>query len=492
MPLRPDKLIQQVKGRPQPTVPLSGRESGMPHTENITIELDQELEEMWEGIEYASKNPKDTLKQWKDEQPRIPIPEMLPSSDGKGGVLITINARNALYKWLRRQYDSDGELNKVLSYEEWVRYARANMLKYLSDEADTAANAPDPKADAKNINQRLKSRLKSGAKGMAEASITHIFAACYAREPLTQICDLGLVCLIPPNDAENEIHSIFRSSSQNQSNFFEMAYEDSLKVVNRWKEEATCFMRIKLEGLGPAYSEQWARISARLSLSALLLPFGADAIRRSYFLDEPVRPLREEKLKFKNAQPSSPSFSFRMPNLRSGDFIVEDESGYKGYKEALSNIFKVYLTPNSNLWNYPNLAKNWLSSIHWFSRAVKTEFDFESVVNLGTSLDVLTEGGKAKGITDVTASLFKVHKDNNIFRNPDKTLDNFIKEIYNKGRSRIIHGTREGLRENLSRLRQQGEVLTWNVLLAFGNSLIKYQNDKTGEDNIKSFLKFLV
>ncbi len=463
----------------------------MSHTENITIELDQELEEMWEGIEYASKNPKETLKQWKDKQPRIPIPEMLPGSDGKGGVLITINASEALYKWLRRQYDSDGELNKVLSYKEWTQYARANMLYYLSDEADTAANAPDPKANAKNINQRLKNRLKSGAKGLAKASITHIFAACYAREPLTQICDLGLVCLIPPKDAEDEIHSIFQSSSQDHSNFFEMAYEDSLKVVNRWKEEATCFMRIKLEGLGPAYSEQWARISARLSLSALLLPFGADAIRRAYFLDEPVRSMREEKLKFKNAQPSSPSFSFRMPNLRSGDFIVEDESGYKSYRDALSNIFKVYLTSDSNLWNYPNLAKTWLSSLHWFSRAVKNEFDFEAVVNLGASLDVLTEGGKDKRIIDLASCLFQIQKNDNIFRNPDKTLKNFIKELYKEGRSRIIHGTREGLRENLSRLRQRGEVLTWNILLAYNDNLIKYQNAQDGEDNIKSFLKFL-
>ncbi len=93
----------------------------------------------------------------------------------------------------------------------------------------------------------------------------------------------------------------------------------------------------------------------------------------------------------------------------------------------------------------------------WLHEGCRERSDFLAIVKFGAALDVLSNGGETAGIRD----LFKYRLGVTDLTKPVLTngmsAEDLVKEIYSGGRSRIIHGTRQTLAEDLNETRRRAE-----------------------------------
>jgi hypothetical protein len=103
---------------------------------------------------------------------------------------------------------------------------------------------------------------------------------------------------------------------------------------------------------------------------------------------------------------------------------------------------------------------------------------------MGTSLDVLCNGGKAGGILDMTSNLLDTPQDKIVTKgtNP-RTLRKLIEDVYNAGRSKILHGTQYDRLNSYSEIRKLSEQIVRDVLFCAAMELNSY----SGKDEDKAF-----
>lgn len=154
------------------------------------------------------------------------------------------------------------------------------------------------------------------------------------------------------------------------------------------------------------------------------------------------------------------------------------------YTEAVGKILTAVSDPTSS--SHPELSNRWATALDWYAEGCREMSDTIAVAKMGTSLDVLCNGGKAGGILDMTSNLLDIPQENVITRglNP-KTLRKLIEEVYNTGRSQILHGTQYNRLNSYSEMRKLTEKVTREVLINAAMELNTYK----GKDDDKAFRK---
>lgn len=112
----------------------------------------------------------------------------------------------------------------------------------------------------------------------------------------------------------------------------------------------------------------------------------------------------------------------------------------KAYFDACGAILQALLEPDKA--RHPNLAKRWTTALDWFAEGQRERNDAVALSKIATSLDVLSCGGKFGGILEMLVSLLGMSADVVIVkgRRP-QTLAQVVRNIYERGRSQILHGT---------------------------------------------------
>lgn len=124
----------------------------------------------------------------------------------------------------------------------------------------------------------------------------------------------------------------------------------------------------------------------------------------------------------------------------SGKMIDEAMSDISSVIPAIAFILEGIVTPDKH--RFPKLANRWATALDWFGEGCRESSDSIAVAKLGTCLDVLSAGGKYAGIASMVSNLLNIKGDQQIISGDTPlTLDNVIKEIYDDGRSKILHGT---------------------------------------------------
>jgi hypothetical protein len=92
---------------------------------------------------------------------------------------------------------------------------------------------------------------------------------------------------------------------------------------------------------------------------------------------------------------------------------------------------------------HPQLASRWLTALQWLADGHREQDDAIAVAKLGSALDTLACGGKAGGITDLLENLLGKKKEDPLIKGPRgvQNLGQVVKDIYDFGRSQILHGT---------------------------------------------------
>jgi hypothetical protein len=119
----------------------------------------------------------------------------------------------------------------------------------------------------------------------------------------------------------------------------------------------------------------------------------------------------------------------------------------------------------------------------WFGEACNEPLEFMSIVKFVAALDTLAKGRQVRGICELVQRRYPVRDMEAPFLSDGTSARQLVEQIYETGRSRIVHGTRSSLIDDLEQLRARAELLATIVLRACTHWLDSY----TGPDDVDAF-----
>jgi hypothetical protein len=122
-------------------------------------------------------------------------------------------------------------------------------------------------------------------------------------------------------------------------------------------------------------------------------------------------------------------------------------------------------------------------SLIWFGEACNEPLEFMAIVKFAAALDTLAKGGKVGGICKLIQRRYPMSDPDAPFLTDGTTVKQLVVQIYETGRSRIVHGTRSSLIDDLEQLRSRAELLATIVLRA----CIGWLDTYSGPDDVSAF-----
>lgn len=204
-------------------------------------------------------------------------------------------------------------------------------------------------------------------------------------------------------------------------------------------------LKISLSGYEYSLSTKAARNIGKTALDGVsLLAGGADFFHQQTLIDERMPPIETHTLIESKGFLWLPGMSTHLDKqipILSGAkmkaFLEEKKS--RSSIDALSHILTGLTSPATH--PHPKLAMRWAMALDWLAEGEREVNEAIALAKIGTCLDVLTEGGKFGGILNLITHLtdWSEDKEFQIGAYP-RSLRWLVKELYDHGRSKILHG----------------------------------------------------
>jgi hypothetical protein len=246
---------------------------------------------------------------------------------------------------------------------------------------------------------------------------------------------------------------------------------------------------IKVLGHTDGRSRQKALLAVRIALSAISLAWqtpSQQAARNGTGLIYELGPAHiRDTVTFQNG---SFAVASHQSVLRLGRFLTMGDSAAFAAStgrrlETVGVALDTFLSTNPS---GPKvlLEEALCRSLIWFGEACNEPLDFMAIVKFGAALDALANSKRAHGICELVQRRCAVSDDIDApFLTDGTSAKRLVDEIYNTGRSQIVHGTRSSLVDDLEELRARAEVLASLVLRASIHWLDTY----AGIDDVNAF-----
>ena len=143
------------------------------------------------------------------------------------------------------------------------------------------------------------------------------------------------------------------------------------------------------------------------------------------------------------------------------DFVIVARERFETVGSALHTFLSTNPTGPKRL-----LEEALCHSLIWFGEACNEPLDFAAIVKFVAALDTLAKGRRVSGICQLIQRRFPVPDMDAPFLNDGTSAKQLVEQIYETGRSRIVHGTRSSLIDDLDQLRARAELLATIVLRA--------------------------
>jgi hypothetical protein len=242
-------------------------------------------------------------------------------------------------------------------------------------------------------------------------------------------------------------------------------------------------LRVEVGGLDKNLSRKLAEIVCKGALDAVSLLIG----QRQAFVQlalqvERLPPTGIDSIVETNGYLWLPGMSLtdRIPSLKSArvrQFLQDFPSELQAMAHAINGLL-------DSSHPHPLLASRWATALDWYAEGQRERGDAIALAKLGTSLDVLASGGKFAGILELVTNLLDVPKDAAFTQGTKQTtLHAVVKQIYDSGRSQILHGNRHNRMEAFESDRNAAAFLARLALIKAALRLEGY----TGADEAKAF-----
>ena len=237
-------------------------------------------------------------------------------------------------------------------------------------------------------------------------------------------------------------------------------------------------LSVTIRGYEKGFSRKLAKLVCKTALDSISLALGApEFFHQQALYEERLPPIGSESLMESNGYLWLPGISLgkRIPHL-SMHHVDQALVDIAPILPALASILDGLVTPAGH--PYPKLANRWATALDWFGEGNRESNDPIAVAKLGTCLDVLACGGKNEGISQMVINLTGTSGDTLVVQG-DKplTLRQLVKEIYEDGRSKILHGTHFDRLKSFERERQQAAFLARIALIECARRLLHYSGN---------------
>jgi hypothetical protein len=233
-------------------------------------------------------------------------------------------------------------------------------------------------------------------------------------------------------------------------------------------KKTPAMIKITIEGYERDYSYKLANLIAKTTLDSISLLFNKDVFYQQILLSERTVPVMTHGIIETDGNlwlPSS-SLSSRIHSMSPNDANISlQKSDNKKTIQAISKILFALKNPEES--NYPKLSSRWATALDWYAEGIREQNDAIALAKIASSLDVLSKGGKNKGILDMLKKLFNVSENHIILKDIKKeiSLKEFVAEMYDDGRSKILHGTHHQRLKSFKKQREQASVIARIALL---------------------------
>lgn len=255
-------------------------------------------------------------------------------------------------------------------------------------------------------------------------------------------------------------------------------------------KNAQSIIKISINNFERDYSYKLAKIIAKTTLDSISLLLNKDAFYQQVLISERIAPVMTYRIVESNGNLWLPGNSLgkRVPIIsarQAHEELVKDDN--KKIIEAMSKILCALEDPRNS--EYPKLSSRWATALDWYAEGIREENDAIALTKIATSLDVLSSGGKNPGILEMLNKIFNISDNTVVLKDISKdiTLKEFVKEIYDYGRSKILHGTHHERLQSFEKQREQASIITKIALL----ECLLLLNSYSGKDLDVGFGKLL-
>ena len=243
---------------------------------------------------------------------------------------------------------------------------------------------------------------------------------------------------------------------------------------------------VTISGYEKDLSRKLAKLVCRTALDSISLALGgAEYFHQQTLYEERLPPVGSASLLESNSYLWLPGLTLgkRIPHL-SGDRVEEALRDMAPFLPAFASILNGLVDPENH--THPKLANRWATALDWYGEGNRESSDSIALAKLGTCLDVLACGGKNAGIADMVINITGTDGDTEVVKG-DKplTLRALVREIYETGRSRILHGTYSDRLQPFERERNRAAQLARHVLMESAMRLLQYSGDD-GDTSFRS------
>ncbi|MCQ4293337.1 hypothetical protein NAT69_19245 [Pseudomonas stutzeri] len=239
-------------------------------------------------------------------------------------------------------------------------------------------------------------------------------------------------------------------------------------------------VRVKLSGYERSLSTKAARHICKTALDGLSLILGGENHFHAQTLaDERMVPVLHHTVIEQDGFLMAPGLglSQQVPGL-SGEKVKEVLDGERAFpiRDALAHILDGLVSPASH--PHPLLAMRWATALDWLADGTREVSESIALTKIGTCLDVLTEGGKFGKILDMLTHLTGWKEETKFRVGADhRTLRWLVKELYDHGRSKILHGNVFDRLQTFAEVRKVGAMLARIALIECALRLKHYIGD---------------
>ena len=239
-------------------------------------------------------------------------------------------------------------------------------------------------------------------------------------------------------------------------------------------------LSVTIQGFEQNFSRKLARIVCKAALDATSLFFqNSEQFRQQTLHDERLPPLASSSGFIEsNGYLWLPGLTLNRHPVMPYEVARGVWDGMAEFHAPVGEILRALVEPSIH--PHPRLASRWATALDWLAEGCREASDAVALAKVGTSLDVLSAGGKNRGILSMVEHLTGLKGEKQVMNSGEPmTLAQVIKAIYDQGRSQILHGTHHDRLKSFVRERAQAEQIATSVLLQAALRLHGYK----GTDN---------
>lgn len=236
-------------------------------------------------------------------------------------------------------------------------------------------------------------------------------------------------------------------------------------------------IKVSMKGFDLNYSIKLSNIIAKTTLDSISLFFNSDVFHQQMLISDKSLPIHTHTIIEINGNINLPGISLSSKIQMISAYKAHNLLSKQENQEILKYICKVLYGLNnpSNSKSHPMLSSRWATALDWYAEGMREQNDAIALAKITTALDVLSNGGRYKGILSLLKKLFNKESNDVVLHSCFKpiTLEEFVKNIYDYGRSKILHGTNHERLNSFENERKQATEITrlalFKCLCLFGN-----------------------